>query len=84
MCAFVYGFLLLEAVGHTAARSQAEGAIRSLSSELGELQSQYLNQTKEVTLSLATELGFVEPQETSVIFMSANALSLNYTNVPTQ
>ncbi|MBX4192556.1 hypothetical protein KW798_03670 [Candidatus Parcubacteria bacterium] len=74
---FLYGFLLLEAVGHTASRSQAESKIRQITSELGTLEANYLHSTKEVTPELAASLGFVKPIETSVLFVGDTALSLN-------
>lgn len=74
---FLYGFLLLEAVGHTASRSAAEGKIRHITSELGTLESQYLESTKEVTPELAASLGFVKPTNVSVVFVGDTALSLN-------
>ncbi len=77
IAAFTYGFLLLEAVGHTAERSAAEQEIRHLTSELSMLEARYLSQTREVTPELASALGFVKPIETSVVYAEASTLSLN-------
>lgn len=75
--AFVYGFFLLEAVGHTASRSEAENAIRRVVSELGALESSYLSHTRQVTPELAAALGFVSPVETSVVFATPRTGSLS-------
>ncbi len=74
---FLYGFLLLEAVGHTAARTAAEKEIRAISSELGGLEARYLSHTKEVTPELAGALGFVTPTETTVVFATSYSRTLS-------
>ena len=61
VCAFLYGFFLLEAVSHAAHQASTRQEIATLSSRVGKLQAEYLAATKALTPERARELGFVEP-----------------------
>lgn len=77
VCAFLYGFFLLEAVSHAASQAQARREIVSLSSKLGQLQSQYLSATKALTPERARALGFVTPSSVATVYADAQTLSLS-------
>lgn len=78
-CAFLYGFLLLEAVSHAASQAQARRDIGALSTKVGSLQAQYLFATKALTPKRARDLGFVEPIDVAVVYADAPNLSLSRT-----
>jgi len=65
---FLYGTFLLLAVMHTAARTTLERQITTTVAELGELEAQYLAQTKNLTPERAAELGMVAPLSVSLVF----------------
>lgn len=74
---FLYGIFLLEAVAHTAERTEAEREVAIHTSELSELQATYLTLTKEITPTRAESIGFVSPvRVTSVYAAPQNPLSL--------
>lgn len=75
---FLYGFLLLEAVGNTADRAQAERQIRALSSHISTLEERYLTLTREMTLERASAMGFVAPSEVSTVFATAASRALSH------
>lgn len=77
LCLFIYGFFLLEAVAHTASRTEAQGKIESYTSKLSTLEETYLSATRNMTLDRAKELGFVSPH-VSTVYVSdpAHALSM--------
>lgn len=77
VCAFMYGFFLLEAVSHAASQASARREVASLSSKVGRLQSQYLTATKALTPDLAHTLGFVEPAHIATVYASDDSLSLS-------
>lgn len=74
---FLYGFFLLEAVAHTASRTQAEAQIHSYNSKLSSLEEAYLSDTRDMTLDRASELGFVTPKEVSTVYVSNPAQGLS-------
>lgn len=76
VCAFMYGFFLLEAVSHAAKHAEARREIASLSSKVGGLQSQYLSATKALTPERARALGFVAPVHTSTVYADAPAAAV--------
>ncbi len=73
---FLYGFFLLEAVAHTASRTQAQRKIESLTSSLSTLEQKYLSRTKDMTLDRAYALGFVTPESVSTVYASGPARTL--------
>jgi len=77
VCAFLYGFLLLEAVSHAASQAQARREIATLSSKVGRLQSEYLAATKALTPERARALGFVPPEAVAVVYAKEGSLSLS-------
>lgn len=78
VCAFLYGFFLLEAVSHAAAQAQARRDIAELSGKVGELQARYLDATKALTPERAQALGFVTPQHVATVYATEESgLSLN-------
>ncbi len=77
VCAFAYGFFLLEAVSHAASQAEARREIVALSSKVGSLQSQYLSATKALTPERARALGFVSPTQVAVVYATQQALSLS-------
>lgn len=68
---FLYGIFLLMAVAHTAARSEAQRQINSISAHLGDMEMQYLSQQRTFTPERAQELGYVEPKSVSTVSDSA-------------
>jgi len=75
---FLYGFFLLEAVAHTASRTQAQHKIRLLTSQMSELEQTYLAATRTMTRERAGELGFVRPASVATVYASAGReLSFN-------
>ena len=74
---FLYGFLLLEAVAHAAARTNAERQMQSLTLKLNELETEYLNATQALTPSRAAALGFVAPTAVTTVFATAASRSLS-------
>ena len=79
VCLFMYGFFLLEAVAHTAGRTQAQHKIQSLTSKLSSLEENYLISTRGMTLERAHALGFVTPSKLSRVYVTdhTRALSLS-------
>ena len=80
LAVFLYGIFLLEAVGNTAERSNAERQVHSLTSKVSQLEQQYLIKTKEITPERALALGFVRPTEVTTVVATAGvgSLSLNH------
>jgi hypothetical protein len=77
VCAFLYGFFLLEAVSHAASQAQARREVAKLSGRVGELQAQYLSATKALTPERARALGFVVPVDVATVYADpASGLSL--------
>ncbi|MES2006628.1 MAG: hypothetical protein V4436_00800 [Patescibacteria group bacterium] len=74
---FLYGFFLLEAVAHTASRSQAQHQIQSLTSKLSTLEESYLLSTRDMTLEKAHTLGFVTPKEVSTVYVTDHTQGLS-------
>ncbi len=77
VCAFLYGFFLLEAVSHAANQAQARREVATLSSKVGKLQSQYLTATKALTPERARALGFVAPAQVATVYANTPGLSLS-------
>jgi len=74
---FLYGFFLLEAVAHTANRTQAQREIGSLTSKLSGLEETYLSSTRSMTLERAHALGFVTPEKVATVYVSDPSRSLS-------
>ncbi len=74
---FLYGFFLLEAVAHTAGRTQAQRQIESYNSKLSVLESRYLTATRDITLERAHELGYVSPKAVATTYAGNPARSLS-------
>jgi hypothetical protein len=70
LCLFLYGFFLLEAVAHTATRTQAQHKIEDYTSKLSSLEETYLSATKDMTLDRAQELGYVAPKQTATVYVT--------------
>lgn len=66
------------AVEHTATRTTLQSQVDTLTIELGTLETQYLQQTRELTPERAHALGFVAPKDTAAVFASADARSLSF------
>lgn len=77
VCAFMYGFFLLEAVSHAANHAEARREITSISSKVGGLQSQYLSATKALTPERARALGFVAPVHTATVYADVTTAALS-------
>jgi len=77
LCFFLYGFFLLEAVAHTANRTQAERQINDLTSKLSTLEEQYLSATRTMTLERARELGYVTPKDVSTVYVNDSTHGLS-------
>ena len=77
VCAFLYGFFLLEAVSHAASQASARREVAVLSSKVGSLQAQYLAATKALTPERARALGFVAPVAVATVYADAGGLSLS-------
>lgn len=73
---FLYGGLLLGAVAHAAAATEAKREVAALSDKLASLESEYLSYNKVLTEARARELGFVAPVKVTVV-KTATALSFN-------
>ncbi len=74
---FLYGFFLLEAVAHTASRTQAQRQIQSLTSQMSGLEEKYLASTQHMTLELAGELGFAAPASVATVYAGGPARGLS-------
>jgi len=77
LCAFLYGFFLLEAVAHAASQAKARRDIAGLSSKVAGLQAQYLSATKAITPERAREMGFVAPVSVATVYAEESGLSLS-------
>ena len=78
LCLFLYGFFLLEAVGHTADRTHAQRQIDDYTSKLSTLEQTYLTATRDMTLDRAKELGYVAPAQVATVYVQdpSHALSM--------
>ena len=75
---FLYGTFLLMAVAHTAEISRTEERVRTLTSELSQLQGTYLTLTRSLTRERATLMGFVKPQSVATVYAEVpDALTFN-------
>ena len=70
LSAFLYGIFLLEAVAQAGARTTAERHVRELSSDLSQLEAQYLASTQTLTPERAQALGYVSPKEVSTVVIT--------------
>lgn len=79
LCLFLYGFFLLEAVAHTASRTESQAKIRDYTSKLSTLEETYLSASRDMTLDKAKELGYVTPKDVATVYVSdeAHTLTLN-------
>lgn len=74
---FLYGFFLLEAVAHTASRTQAQRKIQTLTSQMSTLEETYLMATRHMTLDRAQELGFTAPATVATVYAGNPARGLS-------
>lgn len=74
---FLYGFFLLEAVSHTASRTQAQREIKKITSVMSELEQTYLAATRQMTLDRAQALGFVTPATVATVYAGNPARGLS-------
>lgn len=72
----LYGVLLLAAVSHAAGRTAAEDGLRSLSSQVSQLEGQYLAATKGLSPERAAAMGFVAPTAVATVFAAMPTLTL--------
>lgn len=75
--ALLYGIFLLEAVAHTAKRTNIGREIRELTSQIGMLQAQSLALTRKITPEHARSLGFTEPNTVSTVYATESTRSLS-------
>ena len=75
---FLYGFFLLEAVANTAKRASAEHSVATLTSQISQLEAQYLTQTRDLTLEQAQALGYQVPKDVTTVFAVAPSQALGY------
>lgn len=73
---FLYGIFLLLAVVHTTQRTALEKQITVHMALLGDLEAQYLAQTKNFTPERAQELGFAAPVAVTTVFAGGAAAAL--------
>ena len=75
---FLYGFFLLEAVAHTASRTQAQAQVHNYTSKLSSLEETYLADTRTMTLDKASALGLIAPKEVATVYVNdaSHGLSL--------
>ncbi len=78
---FLYGVFLLEAVAHTASRTEAERQIARYTSELSALETKYLTLTKDITLERAYEMGLEKPARVTTVYAGTDALSVSYQQI---
>ena len=74
--AFLYGMFLLMTVMHAAARQSAQVHIRDLATQVGVLETEYLQKTESITPATITQLGLVKPTVVSTVYTNADSLSL--------
>ncbi|HVY72911.1 MAG TPA: hypothetical protein VG984_02600 [Candidatus Paceibacterota bacterium] len=74
---FLYGVFLMLAVEHTAARTALQTQVDTIVLHLSTLETEYLQQTRELSPERAAELGFVAPTETAAVFTNSDARSLS-------
>lgn len=74
----LYGVFLLEAVAHTASQTAAQRHIGQITERLGDLEAQYLTNSRGLTKEKALQLGYIVPTQVTTVFATAaiGALSL--------
>jgi hypothetical protein len=77
---FLYGIFLLLAVVHTTTRTSLEKQITAHMAMLGDLEAEYLAQTKNFTPERAQELGFAAPVAVTTVFAGGSAGALAQQN----
>ena len=73
---FLYGALLFGAMAHASHATSARAEIRSLTSQVAELESRYLLETKAISPERAVALGFVAPVAVSEVYAEGSTLTL--------
>ena len=73
---FLYGIFLLMAVEHTAARSEAQRQIETVSAHVSDMEMRYLSLQRSLTPERAQALGLVTPSEVSTVYATAATRSL--------
>jgi hypothetical protein len=75
--AFLYGIFLLEAVAHAAHKTALERDIRTVSSQLSTLETEYLALSSTLTPERAGTLGLEAPKDTTTVFATVKTRSLS-------
>ena len=75
-----YGYLIHSAVRNVTHREQAEIKLANLRSTLGDLESNYMELKKKITIELAGTLGFREVKESTFIARPAFGTTLPRSN----
>ncbi len=73
--AFLYIYFVSTSVVNIVQRKNIESETQGLSSNVGNLESQYISLNKNITLSYAKSLGYVEPRDIS--FVSNDSFAMN-------
>ncbi len=72
---FLYVYFISTSVVNVVQRKSIEIETQMLSSNVGELESEYISLSKNITLSYAHSLGFIEPKNVS--FAHARSFAVN-------
>lgn len=75
---FLYVYFISTSIVNIVQRKDIETKTQMLSSRVGELESKYFSLSKNVTLSYARSIGFVEPKDVS--FVPTKSFALNIRN----
>jgi len=76
---FLYVYFISTSVVNVVQRKSIEIETQMLSSNVGELESEYISLSKNITLSYASSLGFVEPENVSFAYTKSFAVNLGTT-----
>ena len=74
LSAFAYGFFLLEAVAHTAARARATQEVKAMRTLLSHAETSYLSIAQTLTPARAAEMGFGQPVRVSTVYATDSSL----------
>ena len=74
---FLYATFLLLTVTHAAGQTALQRQIESISSDVSDMETQYLLATRGITPDKALALGFTTPAHVSTVFATAGSLSLS-------
>ncbi len=73
---FLYVYFISTSVVSVVQRKSIEIETQVLSSSVGELESEYISLSKNITLSYARSLGFIEPEDVSFAYTRLFAVNL--------